>query len=86
MLILTVALSENGNRSRLRDSAMQGFSNARDAFQESFCYLRPMHLESSVMDAQEEYVNFVNCISQTPMFFELLNDGGGCFREKKLNC
>ena len=35
---------------------MQGFSNARDAFQEAFCYLRPVHLEISVTDALEEYV------------------------------
>ena len=35
---------------------MQGFSNARDAFQEAFCYLRPVHFEISVTDALEEYV------------------------------
>ena len=35
---------------------MLGFSNARDAFQEAFCYLRPVQLEISVTDALEEYV------------------------------
>ena len=45
VLILTGSLSGNGKISRWRDSAMQGFSNARDAF-----------LEISVKDALEEYV------------------------------
>ena len=35
---------------------LEGFSNARDSIQEAFCYLRPVHLESSVTDALEEYV------------------------------
>ena len=35
---------------------MQKFSNARDSFQEAFCYLRPVHLEISVTDVLEEYV------------------------------
>ena len=35
---------------------MQGLSNARDAFQEAFCNLRPVHLEINVTDALEKYV------------------------------
>ena len=35
---------------------MQGFSNARDAFQEAICYLRPLHLEINVTDALEKYI------------------------------
>ena len=58
VLILTGSLSGNGKISRWRDSAMQGFCNARlsDVFQKAFCYLRPVHLEISVTDALEEYV------------------------------
>ena len=40
----------------LGDSAMQGSSNAREAFQEAFCLRNPVHLEISVTDALEEYV------------------------------
>ena len=58
---------------------MQGFSNARDAFQEAFCYLCPVHLEISVTDALEEYV----CISQTPILSDSLSEGGWCFKEEK---
>ena len=57
---------------------MHGFCNARDAFQEVSCYLRQLHLEISVTDAQEEHV--VNCISQTPMLFDSLSEGDGFFR------
>ena len=53
---------------------MQGISNARDAFQEAFCYLRPVHFEISVTDALEEY--FCKFISQTPMLFDSLSEGG----------
>ena len=53
VLLVTGSLSGNGKISRWRDSAMQGFSNARDAFH---CYLRPVHLKISVTDALEEYV------------------------------
>ena len=81
VLKLTGSLSGNGKVSCWRDSAMQGFSNARDAFQEAFCYLRPISLESGVTDALEEYV--CNCISQTPILFDSLSEGGGCFREKE---
>ena len=56
VLILTGSLSGNGKISCWRDSAMQGFSNARDEFREAFCYLCPVHLEISVADALEEYV------------------------------
>ena len=56
VLILTGLLSKNVMIPRLRDPAMQGFSNARDAFQEAICYLRPVHLEISVTDALEEYI------------------------------
>ena len=58
VLILAGSLSGNGkiHVSCWGDSAMQGFINARDAFQEAFCYLHPVHLEISVMDALEEYV------------------------------
>ena len=52
--------------------------------QEVFCYLHPVSLKSSVTDSLEEYV--VNCISQTPILFDSLSEGGGCFeRNKKLN-
>ena len=56
VLIIAGSLSGNGKIPSWRDSAMQGFSNARDAFQEAFCNLRPVHLEISVTDALEEYV------------------------------
>ena len=56
VLILTGSLSGNGKISHWMDPAMQGFSNARDAFQEAFYYLCPVHLEISVKDALEEYV------------------------------
>ena len=62
---------------------MRKLSNARAALQEAFSYLRPVHLESSVTDALEEYV--CNCISQTPMLFDSLSERGGCL-EKKFNC
>ena len=56
VLIFSGSLSRNGKISRWMDSAMQGFSNARDAFQEAFCNLSPGHLEISLTDALEEYV------------------------------
>ena len=56
VLILTGSLSGNGMMPRWRDPAMQGFSNARDAFQEAICNRRPVHLEISVTDALEEYI------------------------------
>ena len=41
-------------------------------------------LESSVTYALEEYI--CKCISQTPILFDSLSEGGGCFGKKKLNC
>ena len=34
---------------------MLGFSNARDVFQNAFCYFHSVRLEISVTDALEEY-------------------------------
>ena len=51
VLTLTGPLSGNGIL-----SCGQAFSNARDAIQKAFCYLRPMPLFSRVTDALEEYV------------------------------
>ena len=82
VLIVSGSLSRNGKISRWMDSAMQGFSNARDAFQEAFCYLSPGHLEISLTDALEEYV----CKLYQPdaMLFDSLSEGGGRFRNKSL--
>ena len=60
-------------------SCWQAFTNARDSIQETFCYIRPVPMESNVTDD----VNFVNCISQTPILFDSLGEGDGCFGEKK---
>ena len=59
---------------------MRELSNARDAFQETFYYLRPVHLKIRLTHALEEYI--CNCISQTPMLFDSLSEGGGCLEKK----